>query len=143
MAGQLNVGDLLYGIDGSGLPVLNVTQKDEQATVYNFEVENAHTYYVSQESILVHNNPCAEPFGPIDLTKGGAKKIRNLTNMKDMKAADAIRARGGGASQINQLQTGYEKLTVGDLANKAAAGDRAAETAIKIIKQASKKAQKY
>ncbi len=34
-------------------------------------------------------------------------------------------------------------MTVGELANMASAGDAAAETAIKIIKQASSKAQKY
>ncbi|RKZ44405.1 MAG: hypothetical protein DRR16_31400 [Candidatus Parabeggiatoa sp. nov. 3] len=76
------------------------------------------------------------------LTKGGKRKIGNLSDLKDVKASDAIKQRGGGASKINQLQTGYEDMTVGELANMAAAGD-AAETAIKIIKQASSKAQKY
>jgi len=41
------------------------------------------------------------------------------------------------------MWTGYEDLTVGELANMAAAGDAAAETAIKMVKQASSKAQKY
>lgn len=79
----------------------------------------------------------------VKLTKGGKRKIGNLTDMKDMTAADAIRARGGGAGQVRQLENGYENLTVGELANRAATGDAEAETAIKIIKQANAKAQKY
>lgn len=77
------------------------------------------------------------------LTGGGKKKIGNLKDLKDTKASDAIKKRGGGAGQVNQLETGYGNKTVGELANSAAKGDRAAETAIKIIKQAGSKAQKY
>ena len=56
--------------------------------------------------------------------------------------SDAVRKRGGGASQVKELAN-YSEKTVGELANMAAAGDAKAETAMKIIKQASKKAQKY
>ncbi|MCV2886482.1 RHS repeat-associated core domain-containing protein [Aestuariibacter sp. AA17] len=76
------------------------------------------------------------------LTGGGKKKIGNLGGLKDKSAAEAFKQRGGGASQVNQLGE-YSSLTVGQLANMAAAGDKKAETAMKIIKQASKKSQKY
>jgi hypothetical protein len=79
----------------------------------------------------------------VKLTKGGKKQIGNLENLKDVAAAEAIRQRGGGQSQVDQLQTGFAQMKVGDLANLAAQGDQAAKTAMKIIKQASDKAQKY
>jgi hypothetical protein len=78
----------------------------------------------------------------INLTKGGRRRIGNLVDLKDTPADEAIRSRGGGGSQINQIGN-LRGEKVGDLANRAAGGDKAAETAIKIIKQAGKKAQKY
>jgi hypothetical protein len=66
-----------------------------------------------------------------------------LEPLKDKTAAEAIRERGGGQGQVKQLETGYENKTAGEIANLAAKGDKAAETALKIIKQASKKKGKY
>ncbi len=96
------------------------------------------SYQVSIENTVL--NPVVYP---IELTPGGRKRIGGLADLKDVTAADAIRKRGGGQSQVKQLQTGYENLTVGELANRAAAGDKEAEKALKIVKQAEKKAQKY
>ena len=79
----------------------------------------------------------------IKLTPGSIKKLSNLVNLKDNIIADAIRERGGGQSQVNQLRSDYQNLKVGELANLAAGGDADAETAIKILKQASKKRGKY
>lgn len=79
----------------------------------------------------------------VKLTPAGQKKLGNLANMKDMVIAEAIRQRGGGESQIDQLRTDYQRRKVGEIANLAAEGDADAETAIKIIKQARKKREKY
>lgn len=79
----------------------------------------------------------------VNLTPGGLKKLGNLVNLKDDIIADAIRERGGGQSQVNQLQSDYQNMKVGELANLAAEGDEEAETAIKILKQARKKREKY
>jgi hypothetical protein len=79
----------------------------------------------------------------VNLTPGGLKKLGNLVNLKDNIIADAIRERGGGQGQVNQLQSDYQKMKVGELANLAAEGDEEAETAIKILKQARKKREKY
>lgn len=81
--------------------------------------------------------------GEIKLTPGGQKRLSNLVEMKDMMMADAIRQRGGGQNQINQLETGYELMLVGEIANLSAVGDAQATTAIKILKQARKKRDKY
>jgi hypothetical protein len=79
----------------------------------------------------------------IKLTPGGMKKLGNLVNIKDDIIADAIRERGGGQGQVNQLRSNYQNIRVGELANLAATGDPDAETAIKILKQARKKRDKY
>lgn len=79
----------------------------------------------------------------IQLTLGGLKKLGKLVDLKDNLIADAIRQRGGGQSQVNQLRSDYQNFKVGELANLAAEGDEDAETAIKILKQAKKKRDKY
>ena len=81
--------------------------------------------------------------GAVQLTPGGLKKLGNLVNIKDNFIADAIRERGGGQGQVSQLRSDYQNIRVGELANLAAKGDTDAETAIKILKQARKKRDKY
>ena len=46
------------------------------------------------------------------------------------------RSRGGGASQVNQLQSDYGQLTLGEVSDLAARGDPQAIKAIKMAKQA-------
>jgi hypothetical protein len=58
--GWMNAGKLMKGVKvltlaGSMLAVDSVFAKDTVATVYNFEVEKNHTYYVGENKILVHN----------------------------------------------------------------------------------------
>ncbi|NJS09356.1 MAG: hypothetical protein HC789_02715 [Microcoleus sp. CSU_2_2] len=79
----------------------------------------------------------------VKLAPGGIKIIGNLVNMKDEVIADAIRQRGGGQGQISELRTDYQILTVGALANLATEGDEEARKAIKMLKQARKKREKY
>ncbi|MDM8519440.1 hypothetical protein QUF64_05280 [Anaerolineales bacterium HSG6] len=79
--------------------------------------------------------------------------ISHSTHVRDIKdhfsvrnSNDALRGAKNhlcGQGQVNELQTGYGELTVGELANMAGAGDLQADRAIKMIKQANKKAQKY
>lgn len=56
-AGELKIGDELLDSNGNVLLVENfaVELTDEPTTVYNFQVEDFHTYYAGQNSILVHN----------------------------------------------------------------------------------------
>ena len=56
-AGELKVGDELLDSNGNILLVENfaVELTDEPTTVYNFQVEDYHTYHVSGLAILVHN----------------------------------------------------------------------------------------
>ena len=56
-AGELHVGDVLLLQDGRYATVkkLEVEQLTEPVTVYNFEVEDFHTYFVGVDRVLVHN----------------------------------------------------------------------------------------
>ena len=56
-AGELIVGDKLLDVNGNVLLVENfdVELTDEPTTVYNFQVENFHTYYVGMNRNWVHN----------------------------------------------------------------------------------------
>jgi len=63
-AGELEEGEYVQTADGEILQVFKVQKEylEEPVTVYNFEVEDWHTYYVSEEEVLVHNT-CMMPKG--------------------------------------------------------------------------------
>ena len=54
---QLRAGDILLQYNGDYLVVEQVQHEilEGSITVYNFEVQDFHTYYVSQQAMLVHN----------------------------------------------------------------------------------------
>ena len=56
-ANMLKQGDILSLEDGRELPIQSIKEVTYSyyINVYNFEVEDYHTYYVSDSSILVHN----------------------------------------------------------------------------------------
>jgi hypothetical protein len=51
-------------IDAGTLSIQKLDRTDGQFTVYNFEVDAFHTYFVSQERILVHNKAAPRGFKP-------------------------------------------------------------------------------
>jgi len=57
---ELRAGDMLLLLNGELVVVEQVQHEilESPVTVYNFEVEDFHTYYVSEISVLVHNT-CA------------------------------------------------------------------------------------
>lgn len=88
--------------------------------------------------------PCTTGLGKAyKLSKGGKRKLGNLSALKDISIRDAIKLRGGGAGQANQVSGDLLDKSLGEVAEMASQGDSAAETAIKMVKQASSKAQKY
>ena len=56
-AGKLQVGDLIYDKDWNTVPVekIEIITLDAPVEVYNFEVEDCHTYFVGELGVLVHN----------------------------------------------------------------------------------------
>lgn len=56
-AGSLACGDYIVDSDGNWQAVQNIQANNyaQPVTVYNFTVENNHTYYVGETQVLVHN----------------------------------------------------------------------------------------
>jgi RHS repeat-associated protein len=73
-AGQIQVGDELFSLSGERLYVAAVRHKQGQFTVYNFEVEDFHSYFVGRVEVLGHN-ACvnAKHIFHGDVRKGKAK----------------------------------------------------------------------
>ena len=59
---KLRAGDILVTVNGEYVVVEQVQHeiRERPITVYNFEVEDYHTYYVSPSNVLVHNT-CKQP----------------------------------------------------------------------------------
>jgi hypothetical protein len=55
---HLRVGDSLISQTGQRHLLTRIDAKPEHATVYNFTVQDLHTYFVGQERILTHNTAC-------------------------------------------------------------------------------------
>ncbi|MBL7152175.1 MAG: type II toxin-antitoxin system HicA family toxin [Phycisphaerae bacterium] len=56
-AGDLREGDEFLTLKGKYVTLDSISLVKTNATVYNIEVEKAHTFFVSPEEILVHNKP--------------------------------------------------------------------------------------
>ena len=59
-AADLNPGDIVYTNDWGTATIqsVNLLELDEPVEVYNFEVEDSHTYFVGDLDVLVHNGSC-------------------------------------------------------------------------------------
>jgi hypothetical protein len=55
---ELKVGDYTALYNDGALAITHIEIVAQPATVYNFEVEDFHTYYVSEQRVLVHNSNC-------------------------------------------------------------------------------------
>jgi RHS repeat-associated protein len=77
---RLRVGDSLVSQSGQRHMLRRIDLKPEHVTVYNFTVDELHTYFVGQNAILVHNSgPCpSNPGGPSPRVKQIADKIKQL-----------------------------------------------------------------
>ncbi|WDM24342.1 Hint domain-containing protein [Paenibacillus polymyxa] len=72
LAADLKVGNKLQQSNGNTLTVdkINIVRHDEKVKVYNFTVDDFHTYFVSDLGIWVHNINC----NPFDLTNSNLSK---------------------------------------------------------------------
>jgi hypothetical protein len=137
-ASSLKVGQALQLHNGTTVVVTEIDTSVRVEKVYNLTVANTHNYFVGEDGVLVHN---------CKIRKSLSKKVRSMVkNLSDeelgMKASEAVKHRGGG-SQVNALGDAYQNKTGADIAREAASGDRGADAALKIIKQAKKKKAKY
>ncbi|TGL23750.1 hypothetical protein EHQ47_05000 [Leptospira bourretii] len=56
-AKDLHPGDVALGADGQELVITDIIIDERVETVYNFEVEEYHTYFVGEVGVWVHNDP--------------------------------------------------------------------------------------
>jgi hypothetical protein len=75
LAAELEVGDLLLQTGGRTLKIDSITIEQRQETVYNFEVADFHTYFVSGLGVWVHNETCRKP-GNYTLMAGSGLKYK-------------------------------------------------------------------
>ncbi|WP_036189900.1 polymorphic toxin-type HINT domain-containing protein [Ureibacillus manganicus] len=91
-ADELQVGDKLQKADGSNLTIDKVefVKLDEPVTVYNFTVEDYHTYYVTDIGIWVHNTNCMDSKSASKIISGAARKGSGLKDDKYHRAASFL-----------------------------------------------------
>ncbi|MBM9546985.1 hypothetical protein JWG40_08150 [Leptospira sp. 201903074] len=91
-AKDLHPGDLALGADGQELVVTDITIDERVETVYNFEVEEFHTYFVGEVGVWVHNDNYLDSItdffkvGP-DRYKNAVKNKYNLSDPKEIEWA--------------------------------------------------------
>ena len=78
LAGNIDVCDSLKTRDSKSIPVESIKIKitEQPVLVYNIEVENAHTYFVGDNEILVHNKAAKNPYRP--KTRGANANDRKM-----------------------------------------------------------------
>ncbi|MEL6865014.1 MAG: polymorphic toxin-type HINT domain-containing protein [Bacteroidota bacterium] len=93
-AGQLTKGDTILLFDGTPEVVTDVKIEKGSFKVYNFEVEDWHSYYVAETSILVHNAGC-----DVERLRTGGNDT--AVNVKTKAEADAL---------LNEAFPDYQKV---------------------------------
>ncbi len=102
--------------------------ENQYTLVYNLEVEDFHTYYVTDSNILVHND-CKVKYGSTDLSKNAinyrkANDIRGTRNVAvfEYKSGDSLKTitkcSGGGrhaeriiADELKKMNIDYSNVT--------------------------------
>jgi hypothetical protein len=111
-AGELRPGDELLTSSGGIVAVGDITRHEGRFKVYNFEVEQAHDYFVSGLSVLAHNGPC----GPGKLTESEAKALQDVANKyKTDIYVVGSRGRGEGRNIDTDLPVGKGPGTRSDI----------------------------
>ena len=105
-AGDLNVGDEVYLIDGSTAYVTGAELErfTESITVYNLEVEGLNTYFVGDGAVLVHNYENK-------ITKGFGEDYDKLSPEEQRAAKEAYAMF---KQNPNYLGLNFEDVTVGN-----------------------------
>ena len=60
----MRAGDYALARKGTWAKVISISAVESEQTVYNFEVEEDHDYFVGATALLVHNGLCFSGSGP-------------------------------------------------------------------------------
>lgn len=94
-AALLKAGDQLLNYDQTTAVVLSIGRLEREAKVYNFEVEEAHSYFVSEETLLVHNGRCLVRRSK-RIQAHRVKDRNNLSNLPAKRTAKGVNRYGKG-----------------------------------------------
>ena len=76
------------------------------------------------------------------LSRAARRKLGNLADQGDRTVAELILERGGNAGNVRQAGP-WAQRPLADAADAAVQGDKTAETAIKIVKQARRLGEQH
>ncbi|SDJ62915.1 intein N-terminal splicing region/RHS repeat-associated core domain-containing protein, partial [Lachnospiraceae bacterium G41] len=116
LAGDLRVGDILRSSDNENLAITNIEKEylEEPVKVYNFEVEDFHTYFVSEKSILVHND-CKINVGNNDLIYGPSANGNGRAAFQDRYGGMLLEDVSPSKMEFDMLQnrnTGWDEYSI-------------------------------
>ena len=104
-AGELQIGDRMVGVDGESYAIDNYQEEivETPETVYNFQVEDYHTYYVGSAGVLVHNADCGKSKV---LDDEGGKKTNSIMD----EVFDGTGAYSGKLEKVNSSDANADML---------------------------------
>ena len=90
-ASDLAPNDVVYTKDWDTVTVkrVNLLELDEPVEVFNFEVEDCHTYFLFEQYILVHNGPCNNEFYKATRTDTGIQRGTKITRKQALQQVRA------------------------------------------------------
>ncbi|WP_208859275.1 polymorphic toxin-type HINT domain-containing protein, partial [Leptospira harrisiae] len=129
-AKDLHPGDVALGADGRELVVTDITIDERVETVYNFEVDEYHTYFVGEVGVWVHNNDNTYTEDSVDAFYGKSQEENDLAKqLKDSKLKLETMQKNG---EITEQQ---KKLAILNLETVQASADGDTEKLLEIDKK--------
>ncbi|AGP41062.1 papain fold toxin domain-containing protein [Sorangium cellulosum] len=114
-ARQLTSGDRVLQRSGTWSRVVTVSETGESVTVYNFEVERFHTYFVGEQGVLVHNNSDMDAAARAAIGTVSGSLFKPLQCVQCASAmANALKARGI-PGQVLQIRAKAGEFIASDL----------------------------
>src|SRR5690606_10045560 len=116
-ARDLVTSDRVLQRSGAWSRVTRVSETGERVTVYNFEVEQFHTYFVGEHGLLVHNNSYIIAAVSDAIATVPGILFRPLQCMECASAmVDALKARGI-SGEVLQIRAKAGDFIANDLVN--------------------------
>ena len=122
-AGELIVGDELLEVNGNVLlvEIFDVELTEKPVTVYNFQVEDFHTYYAGGLGVLVHNagKEYGKQYSPEQqklFKEGKISKINRVTRLEAEDYVNRCRAAGLGKDKVRIAPPHFNRMDPAKLA---------------------------
>ena len=103
-AGNLLVGDKLISVNGEDLLIedYRIELTEESVSVYNFQVEDYHTYFVGECCVWVHNDGCGGRYGDLKDDKSGRRYESEEVHHTPAKKSSKLPERDGPAIRMEK-----------------------------------------